>query len=141
MSSEEPVPVVEMRGITKRYPGVTALDDVSLDLRAGEVHALIGENGAGKTTLTGVLTGALQADEGQVFLKGKPVQLQSPASARRLGIVGICQELAIQPYLTVSDNILLGQEPTVGPGRQILSRHAADGTAGRAPGALGATAT
>ncbi|NQV07070.1 sugar ABC transporter ATP-binding protein [bacterium] len=125
--------------MTKHYPGVTALDAVSLDLRLGEVHALVGENGAGKTTLTGVLTGALHADAGEVFVAGKSVKLDSPAAARKLGIVGISQELAIEPYLTVSDNIVLGQEPTVGPGHQVLSRRLADSTATRALASLGAS--
>lgn len=132
-------PVIELRGITKRYPGVIALDDVCLDLRCGEVHALIGENGAGKTTLTGVLTGAFQADEGEILLRGVPVQVSNPAAARRMGIVRVSQELAIQPYLTVADNIVLGREPTVGPGGLVLSRRLADRVASEALASLGAS--
>jgi ABC-type sugar transport system ATPase subunit len=109
-------------GVTKRYPGVTALSGVSLELRRGEVHGLIGENGAGKSTLIRVMTGATRPDEGGVAIEGAPVTLTSPGDARRRGVVGIFQELTTQPWLTVADNILLGAEPTVGPGRQLLAK-------------------
>ncbi|MCW3022194.1 MAG: monosaccharide transporter ATP-binding protein [Conexibacter sp.] len=109
-------------GVTKRYPGVTALSGVSLELRRGEVHGLIGENGAGKSTLIRIMTGATRPDEGTVAIDGAPVTLSNPGDARRRGVVGIFQELTTQPWLTVGDNILLGDEPTVGPGRQVLAR-------------------
>ncbi|HEV7751214.1 MAG TPA: sugar ABC transporter ATP-binding protein, partial [Baekduia sp.] len=109
-------------GVTKRYPGVTALSGVSLELRRGEVHGLIGENGAGKSTLIRIMTGATRPDEGTVTIDGEPVMLSSPGDARRRGVVGIFQELTTQPWLTVADNLLLGEEPTIGPGRQILAR-------------------
>ena len=109
-------------GVTKRYPGVTALADVSFDLRRGEVHGLIGENGAGKSTLIRIMTGATRPDEGTLSIQGEPVSLSGPGEARRHGVVGIFQELTTQPWLTVADNILLGEEPTVGPGRQLLAR-------------------
>jgi ABC-type sugar transport system ATPase subunit len=140
MNSQSPGPVVEMQGITKRYPGVVALDHVNLDLRPGEVHALVGENGAGKSTMAGVLTGSLMPDEGRIVLDGEPVRFDGPAAARRLGIVGISQELAIEPYLTVAENIVLGREPTVGPGRQVLSRRLGDELAREALASLGSAA-
>ena len=79
-------PVLQMRGISKRYPGARALDNASLDVRAGEVLVLLGENGAGKSTLMKVLSGAVRADEGEILLDGSPVDLGSPLRARRLGI-------------------------------------------------------
>ena len=115
-----------VEGVGKRYPGVAALAGVSLDLRRGEVHALIGENGAGKSTLIRVITGATRPDEGRVLIEGEPVVLSSPADARRRGVVGIFQELTTQPWLTVADNILLGDEPTLGPGGQVLARRRAN---------------
>jgi ABC-type sugar transport system ATPase subunit len=114
-----------VEGVTKRYPGVRALSDVSLDLRRGEVHGLIGENGAGKSTLIRVITGATRPDEGTLSIDGEPVVLSGPGDARRRGIVAIFQELTTQPWLTVADNILLGSEPTLGPGRLLLSRRRA----------------
>src|SRR5687768_10325897 len=105
-------PVLQMRGISKRYPGARALDNASLDVRAGEVLVLLGENGAGKSTLMKVLSGAVRADEGEILLDGDPVDLGSPLRARRLGISTIYQELSLVPHLSVAENIFLGKTPT-----------------------------
>ncbi len=107
-----PPPLLEMRGIGKSFPGVHALTDVSLTLSAGEVLAVVGENGAGKSTLMKVLSGALLADAGEIFIDGLPARIGSPADARRLGIGMIYQEFTLVPQLTVQANIALGDEPT-----------------------------
>ncbi|MFZ0365058.1 MAG: sugar ABC transporter ATP-binding protein [Candidatus Cybelea sp.] len=104
--------LLEMRGIGKRFPGVRALSDVSLTLRAGEVVVLVGENGAGKSTLMKILAGALQADEGEIFIDGSRVRIDTPQEAQRLGIGMIYQEFTLVPQLTVPENISLGAEPT-----------------------------
>lgn len=107
-------PLLELRNIVKRYPGVLALDRVNLQLRAGEVHALVGENGAGKSTLLNILSGALRADDGEILIDGQEADIASPAHARRHGIATIYQEFKLVPALSVADNILLGNEPTRG---------------------------
>src|SRR3989441_2670504 len=99
-----------MRGISKSFPGVRALDDVSLSVNAGEVHCLLGQNGAGKSTLMRVLCGAHHPDPGELLLNGAPVRLKSPADARRLGIAVIFQEFSLVPYLDIAQNIFLGRE-------------------------------
>jgi rhamnose transport system ATP-binding protein len=103
--------LLEAKGIEKRYGGVRALKHVSFDLRAGEVHALVGENGAGKSTLIKVLTGAVRADAGSVTLNGALIEGNSPHRSRALGIAAIYQQPAIFPDLTVSENIALVNEP------------------------------
>src|SRR3954469_3523535 len=100
-----------MRGIVKTFPGVRALDGVDLEVRAGEVHCLLGQNGAGKSTLIKVLSGAHQPDAGEIHWAGEPVTLASPVAALRLGIATMYQELDLIPGLTVADNIFLGHEP------------------------------
>jgi simple sugar transport system ATP-binding protein len=110
-----PPPLLEMRGITKRYPGVVANDQISLDLRPGEIHALLGENGAGKTTLMNVLYGLATPDEGQILLDGELVEIASPHDAIERGISMVHQHFMLIPVLTVSDNILLGDEPMRNP--------------------------
>ena len=100
-----------MRGIGKSFPGVRALDGVSLTLNAGEVLALVGENGAGKSTLMKVLAGAYQADEGEIFIDGKPVHIAGPRAAEALGIGMIYQEFNLVPQFDAVDNIVLGSEP------------------------------
>jgi ribose transport system ATP-binding protein len=110
--SAPPIPLLEMRRVRKRFPGVVALDDVDLDLRAGEVHVLLGENGAGKSTLMKILSGAHTADEGEILVEGRPVVIDSPKAARRLGISIIYQELTLVPHLSASANVFLGKEPT-----------------------------
>jgi len=99
-----------MRGIYKAFPGVRALEDVSLVVQAGDVHFLLGQNGAGKSTLIKVMCGAHRPDSGEVLVDGTPVQLRSPADARRLGIAVIFQEFSLVPYLDVAQNIFLGHE-------------------------------
>ncbi|HPA41024.1 MAG TPA: sugar ABC transporter ATP-binding protein [Candidatus Hydrogenedentes bacterium] len=106
--------LLEMRGITKQFPGVLALDDVSLDLREGEVHCLLGENGAGKSTLMKILAGAQPADAGDILIGGRPAAVTSPARARELGVSMIYQEFNLSPFLSVAENIFLGREPRVG---------------------------
>lgn len=103
-------PLLAMRGIVKRFPGVRALDGVDLEVRAGEVHCLLGQNGAGKSTLIKVLSGALRADTGEVLLDGSPVRPADPATAMAMGITTIYQELDLVEGLSVADNIFLGHE-------------------------------
>jgi len=103
-----------MSGIVKTFPGVKALDGVSFDARAGEVHALVGENGAGKSTLMKVLAGAYVADRSTIEVDGKGVTIDGPRAAEKLGIGMIYQEFNLVPDLTVADNLLLGHEPVSG---------------------------
>ncbi|PJN32784.1 sugar ABC transporter ATP-binding protein [Streptomyces sp. CB02613] len=107
----EPAPVLEARSVSKRFPGVVALDDVSFALRAGEVHALVGENGAGKSTLIKVLTGVYQSDGGEVRVGGEPVRFARPFEAQQAGISTIYQEVNLVPLMSVARNIFLGREP------------------------------
>ncbi|MFN0109073.1 MAG: sugar ABC transporter ATP-binding protein [Blastocatellia bacterium] len=104
--------LLEACNITKSYAGVHALKSASFELRAGEVHALIGENGAGKSTLIKIITGAIQADSGEVTLDGQPINDNSPQLAKSLGIAAIYQQPALFPELTVAENIALGVERT-----------------------------
>lgn len=102
---------ISFHNITKRFPGVLALDGVSLDVARGSCHALIGENGAGKSTLGKILAGVYVADEGEIQLDGKPVHATNPLAARKLGIAMVHQELAFCPNLTVAENLCLGDLP------------------------------
>lgn len=102
---------LQMQGISKSFPGVQALTSVDFSAASGEIHALVGENGAGKSTLMKILTGALPQDEGQISLRGQPVEINNPGDAQRLGISMIHQELSLIPHLTVGQNIFLGREP------------------------------
>lgn len=106
--------VLEMRNVTKRFPGVVALNDVQFDLRPGEVHCLVGENGAGKSTLMKILAGAQPMDSGMIRLSGESVTITSPHHAQQLGISMIYQEFNLSPYLSVAENIFLGREPRIG---------------------------
>jgi ribose transport system ATP-binding protein len=103
-------PLVEMRGISKAFTGVRALDNVSLAVNAGEVHMLVGQNGAGKSTLIRVLCGAQHPDRGEFLIDGETVRIHSVADARRLGIAVIFQEFSLVPFLNVAQNIFLGRE-------------------------------
>jgi len=103
-------PLFELRGIAKDFPGVKALDDVSFEIRAGEVHMLVGENGAGKSTLMKVLCGAYRADRGAFFYNGREVTIGGPLDARKFGIAVIFQEFTLVPYLDIAQNIFLGRE-------------------------------
>jgi inositol transport system ATP-binding protein len=103
--------LLEVSHIRKTFPGVVALDDVSFALKAGSVHALMGENGAGKSTLMKVIAGDYTPDAGELILRGKPVQLQSPLDALENGIAMIHQELNLMPFMTVAENIWIRREP------------------------------
>jgi ribose transport system ATP-binding protein len=107
-------PLLRLRGIGKRFFGVTALDDVGFDLRRGEVHALCGENGAGKSTLMKVMSGQLQPDLGEIFLEGRLTRFGSTREAQKAGIAMIHQELNLVPHLSVAENIYLAREPRKG---------------------------
>ncbi len=109
-------PLLALRGVGKRFPGVVALDDVSFDLRRGEVHVLVGENGAGKSTLVKLLSGIYQPDSGEILYDGQPVSIPSPYAAQRMGISTVHQELNLVPELDIGRNILLGREPMLAPG-------------------------
>ena len=104
-------PVLELRGITKRFPGIVANDDVSFDLRRGEVHALLGENGAGKSTLMNVLYGLYRPDEGEIRINGKPVEIGSTRAAIENGVGMVHQHFMLIPVMTVAENIVLATEP------------------------------
>jgi len=108
-------PTLEMRGITKRYPGVLANDNIDLQIRPGEIHALLGENGAGKSTLMNILYGLAKPDEGEILLDGEPVHIAGPSDAIRRGISMVHQHFMLVPVLTVAENILLGDETMAGP--------------------------
>jgi simple sugar transport system ATP-binding protein len=103
--------ILTMKGITKAFPGVQALENVDFSLKKGEIHALVGENGAGKSTLIKVLTGVERQDTGAISLEGKEVVIKSPQYAQELGISTVYQEINLCPNLTVSENILIGREP------------------------------
>src|SRR6201981_2275152 len=108
LNSQEPI--LEVRKISKSFPGVRALNNVDLRIWPGEVHALMGENGAGKSTLMKILSGAYRADSGQILIDGKAVQFRNPYDARAAGIGIIYQELTVTPNLTVTGNVFLGSE-------------------------------
>ncbi|WP_131194632.1 sugar ABC transporter ATP-binding protein [Lichenihabitans psoromatis] len=104
-------PLFRMQGVSKRYGGVRALDGVSLDVRAGRIHAILGENGAGKSSLIKIMSGVVQPDEGTLTLDGAAVRFPDPAAANRAGIVCIFQELSLIPDLSVADNIMISNPP------------------------------
>ncbi|MBL8583155.1 MAG: sugar ABC transporter ATP-binding protein, partial [Rhizobiaceae bacterium] len=110
-------PLLEVKSIRKTFPGVLALSDVTFDLWAGEVHALVGENGAGKSTLLSIMNGLIAPDSGEIRVEGEPVVLSDPtvALAKRLALVH--QELVLCPNLSVAENIFLGREPVARFGR------------------------
>jgi general nucleoside transport system ATP-binding protein len=108
-------PLLELKGITKRFPGVVANDGVDFDLRPGEVHALLGENGAGKSTLMNILYGLYHPDEGEIRFRGKPLRIHSPREAIDTGIGMVHQHFMLIPVMTVAENIVLAAEPTNGP--------------------------
>jgi ABC-type sugar transport system ATPase subunit len=104
--------ILELRGITKEFPGVRAVDQVDFDLRRGEVHAIVGENGAGKSTLMNILGGVLQPDSGDFFLDGRAIRFTDAADAGRNGIAVVFQELSLVPSLSVAENIYFNRQPT-----------------------------
>lgn len=103
-------PVLELEGITKRFPGVLANDHIHLTLEQGEIHALLGENGAGKTTLMNILYGLYHPDEGHILVRGTPVKIDTPSQAIRLGIGMVHQHFMLVPVFTVAENVMLGEE-------------------------------
>ena len=110
----EAVPLLRLTGIRKSFPGVVALDGVDFDLRAGEVHVLLGENGAGKSTLVRILSGATARDAGGIEMDGRPVEIAGPRGAQELGISAIYQEFNLVPQLSAGENVFLGREPARG---------------------------
>ena len=108
--------VLELKNISKSFPGVKALDEVSFSVEEGTVHVLVGENGAGKSTLIKIINGMYTADEGELYVFGKKVAMHSPRHMKELGIATIHQELSPVPDLTIAENIFLGRLPTRGPG-------------------------
>ena len=106
-------PLLSLKGITKIFPGVRALENVQLDLWPGKVTALIGENGAGKSTLVKVMTGIYQPEEGEILYKAIPIHLPTPESAHKVGITAIHQETVLFDELSVSENIFVGDRKSV----------------------------
>jgi ribose transport system ATP-binding protein len=117
-------PLLELRGITKRFPGVLALNGVGLEIRAGEVHALLGENGAGKSTLIKTVAGVYRPDAGEIRIDGQPVSVRTPHDAQALGISTIFQEFTLAPDMSVAENIFLGREPLRIRALSIVDRRA-----------------
>src|SRR5581483_7718229 len=111
MNGAEQRPLVQLQGISKRFPGVLAVDDVSLDIYPGEVHVVAGENGAGKSTLMKLLSQVERPTKGTVLLNGQPIHFNGPRYAQSLGIAMVYQEFALAPHLSIAQNMSLGQEP------------------------------
>ncbi|MGV3712169.1 ATP-binding cassette domain-containing protein [Pseudolysinimonas sp.] len=111
---QAPTPVLELRGVSRRFGAVRALTDVDLQVHAGEIVALVGDNGAGKSTLVGVLSGLIAADGGEIRIDGSPVTIGTPRRARSLGMAAVHQDLALSEPMDLVDNLWLGQEPTRG---------------------------
>ena len=99
--------IVELKNVTKRFPGVVALNNMQLTIRPGEIHGLIGENGAGKSTLIKVLTGVHKPDEGQIFVEGEECTFKDPNESKAKGIACVYQELNIEALLSVTDNVFI----------------------------------
>ena len=114
-SGQARIDSIELRGISKRFPGVLANDHVDFDVKSGEVHALLGENGAGKSTLMKILYGLYHPDEGEIRLNDRPVTIASPTDAINLGIGMIHQHFMLVPTLTVAENVALGLPSSRGP--------------------------
>jgi rhamnose transport system ATP-binding protein len=112
--------VLELKGITKVFPGVKALDSVNFNLKAGEIHALMGENGAGKSTFIKVITGVHKPEEGEIYLNGKKIEINGPKDAQRLGIAAIYQHGTCYPDLSVTENIFIGHEKVHKSTKRIL---------------------
>ena len=103
--------IVEMKNITKEFPGVKALTDVDLDVRKGEVHALVGENGAGKSTIIKILMGVYTKTSGQIFIEGEKVDFKSPLQAQRYGLGAVYQDVNLAQHLSVAENFFMGKLP------------------------------
>jgi ABC-type sugar transport system ATPase subunit len=117
--------ILEAQHISRQFPGVQALQDVSIALRGGEIHAIVGENGAGKSTLMNILIGALRPDAGQLLIDGRQVVFSRPLDAQRMGVAIVPQEINLVPMLTVTENVYLGIEPR-GSGRLLLDARKAE---------------
>src|SRR5262245_20664334 len=120
----EASPFLQLQAIVKRFPGVVALSGVGLEVRRGEVHALLGENGAGISTLIKVISGVYRPDAGTIQIDGRPVDIRTPHDAQRLGISTIYQEFTLAPDMTVAENIFLGREPLQVRALSIVDRKA-----------------
>jgi simple sugar transport system ATP-binding protein len=116
MTAEPGRPLLEARSVTKRFGAVVALDDVSLEVREGEILCLLGDNGAGKSTLIKILSGLFRPDEGSVYLEGQPISFSSPRDALDHGIATLYQDLAVFPLMSIARNFVVGSEPFVGSG-------------------------
>ncbi|MGZ8705578.1 MAG: ATP-binding cassette domain-containing protein, partial [Aeromicrobium sp.] len=103
---------LDVRGLGKSFGATRALDDVSVEIRTGSVHAFVGENGAGKSTLGKIMAGVFPPDQGELVLRGTPVSFRSPREALERGIAIVAQEVALVPQLTVAENVFLGAEPS-----------------------------
>ena len=117
MNDRLSMPRLQLRSITKSYPAVVANDSVDLEVRPGEIHAVLGENGAGKSTLMKIIYGVTRPDSGEVLWEGKPVQIASPAEARRLGVGMVFQHFALFETLTVAENISLALDERIKPAK------------------------
>ena len=131
VASARAAPILQLRGVTKRFPGVLALDGIDLDVRRAEVHGLLGENGAGKSTLIKILTGAIQPDAGEIVFDGQRLSHLTPRTAMDAGIACIYQELNLIPHLTVAENIFLGRELRAVKGSIVTDPAAMDEAARR----------
>ena len=131
-------PVMELRGVTRRFGSVIALRDIDVALLAGEVHCLLGDNGAGKSTLIKILSGVMPPSEGEILLDGRPVVFRNPREAQGAGVATVFQDLGMIPLMSISRNFFLGREPLCGrfPFRR-LDKDLADATARRAMADIG----
>jgi len=128
MNEQNSSPIIELRDISKHYAGVTAVSNLSLSLRAGEVFCLLGENGAGKSTVIKILTGVERPSTGSMFIDGEPEELHNPRNARERGIATVYQEVGTLPLMSVGRNFVLGAEPTLGwgPFRRLDKKKASE---------------
>ena len=104
-------PILQVKNIQKRFPGVHALKGVDFEVRPGEIHALLGENGAGKSTLIKIIAGVHTPDSGEIYMNSKPVTFAKPREAQKVGVATMYQELSLYPELTVAENIFMGHAP------------------------------
>ena len=113
------VSLLKLESISKQYPGCLANDDISLSIKAGEIHALLGENGAGKSTLVKIIFGLLKPSKGKVFWQGNEIMIPSPSVARKLGIGMVFQHFSLFDALTVAENIALGMDDYIAPAQLV----------------------